>query len=75
MATGWQEIDGNKYFMHANGYALTGWHQINDSWFYFNDEGVMQTATLEIDGTEYTFEEDGRCVNPPEKCIGQECKT
>ena len=59
--TGWQEIDGGKYYFNKEGKALTGWYKIGGKTYYFNSakKGKMVTGTVKISGKTYTFGSDG----------------
>ena len=59
MQTGWQEIDGKKYFFMPEGYAMTGWFKFGSIYYYGNDDGTVVTGLQSIDGKTYYFSEDG----------------
>ena len=59
MQTGWQEIDGKKYFFMPEGYVLTGWYKFGSTYYYGNKDGAVVTGLQEIDGKTYYFSEDG----------------
>ena len=50
--SGWQEIDGKKYY-NENGEPVTGPRKIDGKVYYFNKDGVMQTGVLKLDGSVY----------------------
>ena len=59
-ATGWQTINGNRYYFDVEGAMLKGIQGLRASArngqkvkYYFNDEGIMQTGWQTVDG--YTF--------------------
>ena len=56
---GWQEMDGERYYLLSDGSRATGWQEIGGKRFYFDSKGVLQTGWLEVDGTQYYFREDG----------------
>lgn len=59
--TGWQDINGGRYYFDKNGKALTGWKKINGDTYYFNasKKGKMITSWATIGGTKYYFGKDG----------------
>ena len=59
--TGWQEIDGGKYYFGKDGKALTGWTKINGDRYYFSaaKKGRMLTLWAKIGGKQYYFGNDG----------------
>ncbi len=59
--TGWQEIDGGKYYFNKEGKALTGWYKIGGKKYYFNSakKGKMVTGKAKIGGKTYDFGTDG----------------
>ena len=42
--TGWNKIDGKKYYFGANGARKTGWYTIGNTSYYFNSQGVLQKS-------------------------------
>ena len=44
--TGWQEIDGVRYYFDEDGYMQTGWQEIGSHRYYFDDNGCMFTGWL-----------------------------
>ena len=50
MKTGWQTVDGKKYYFDSNGPALTGLVTFTDGNYYFGTDGVMRTGIQKIDG-------------------------
>ena len=57
--TGWQEIDGNRYYFSADGNLTTGWQQIGDSVYYFGTDGCLVTGWLKLDGSRFYLGTDG----------------
>ena len=54
MATGEQEIDGNKYLFNSDGVMQTGFQTTDGVTRYYNPEtGILMTGWLEIDGKKY----------------------
>lgn len=58
--TGWQERDGNRYYLGENGQLATGWFVWNDNWYYSDKTGVMQTGWVMTEpGKYYYMDESG----------------
>ncbi len=57
--TGWQELDGNRYYYGAGGAPVTGWLEIEQERYYLDDTGVMQTGWLEWESNIYYLHPDG----------------
>ncbi len=59
--TGWQTIDGGKYYFGKDGKALTGWYKIGGEKYYFNasKKGRMVTSWIKIGDDHYYFGADG----------------
>ena len=64
LATGWNVVDGDKYYFDTNsGVAHSGWLSMWDVLYYFKPSDYkMVTGKYTIDGKEYTFNEDGVLV-------------
>lgn len=59
--TGWNFIDGKKYYFDSNGLAYLGFVTIDGSRFYFDIEnGQYFDVTAVIDGKKYAFDDDGK---------------
>ena len=57
--TGWQEIDGKRYYFDPDSGAMsTGWRTIGDSRYHFTPSGNPSTGWAEIDGNTYYFNAD-----------------
>lgn len=56
----WRELDGNKYYLNADGYLVTGWFQVNEVWYYANADGSLLTDGVTPDG--YTVNADGMWI-------------
>ena len=54
--TGWQQIDGNRYYFGESGTLHTGWQEIDHDRYYFGSDGIMHTGWLD---TRY-FQPDGK---------------
>ena len=44
MRTGWQEINGHKYYFGNDGIMVKGAQIINGNQYYFDENGVMQSG-------------------------------
>ena len=54
--TGWQTLNGQKYYFQDDCSAVTGWYQEGDYWYYADAEGRMQKGLVEIEGKTYYFD-------------------
>lgn len=64
MVTGWQTIDGKKYyFRKSGGRMVTGWKTLAGKTYYFNKKGVLQTGWKTIGKKKYYFEPDGKMAS------------
>lgn len=59
MQTGWQTIDGKRYYFNTSGRMQTGWQTIDNGKYHFSASGVMQTGLQMIDGKKYYFNTAG----------------
>ncbi len=57
--TGWQDIDGSRYFFSKFGTMRTGWRMIDGKTYYFRKDGKMCTGSRRINGKVYTFDKNG----------------
>lgn len=57
--TGWQTINGKKYYFGSDGKKVTGWQTISSNKYYFDTSGVMQTGFVTISGSTYYFNSSG----------------
>lgn len=54
----WLELDGHRYYLAADGYAVGGFQEIEGSHYYFSlDMNEMATGWKAIDGSWYWFDE------------------
>lgn len=60
--TGWQTIDGKKYYFDNNGSMMLGWQTISGATYYFDSNGVMLTGiqTINPSGKKYYFYSSGQ---------------
>ena len=57
--SGWQETDGNRYYLHPDGTYAVGWLELDSKRYYLDENGILQTGWLETDGNRYYLLEDG----------------
>lgn len=63
MESGWQTLDGKKYFLEEGGRRAEGWKEIEKQRYYFVPEtGQMKLGWSTIDGKKYYFDKEGRQV-------------
>ena len=63
--TGWQEIDGSRYYYDANGVPVTGWQMIDGRRYYFAEDGKQQTGFWCYAGQYwYYYDESGQLPAP-----------
>ena len=63
--TGWQEIDGSRYYYDANGVPVTGWQMIDGRRYYFAEDGKQQTGFWCYAGAYwYYYDENGQLLYP-----------
>ncbi len=67
----WEEQDGSRYYLFADGTKATGWQDIDGSRYYFDADGVMQTGWLEENGQRYYLKEDGSMARGKVEIDGQ----
>ena len=60
LLTGWQEIDGGRYYYGQDGLPVTGWLELDDAVFYLGNDGKMVTGPVTVDGKLYFFGENGQ---------------
>lgn len=59
--TGWQTIQGNKYYFNKNGaMQKSGWQEADDGKYYLGEKGAALTGWQELDGDTYYFGQDGK---------------
>jgi glucan-binding YG repeat protein len=57
--TGWQSIDGKRYFFDDAGVMKTGWITQGDKKYYLDNKGEMKTGWLDDDGNRYYLDQTG----------------
>lgn len=60
--TGWQDIDGGRYYLNANSVRLTGWQFIDGAWYWLGGDGRMTTGWQLVNGTWYYMDGSGRML-------------
>ena len=58
--TGWNEINGKRYYFAEDGLMHRGWLTENGKTYYLND--AMQTGWKQIDGEWYCFDKNGALI-------------
>lgn len=56
--TGWQTIDGDRYYFSKQGFMQSGWQVIDGSYYYFSANGVMLTGWQKYDTAWYYLDPD-----------------
>ena len=57
---GWNEINGDWYYIASDGRYYIGWHKINNVWYYFFYSGsMMENGRYYIDDEFYYFNKSG----------------
>lgn len=57
--TGWQTINGEKYYFNKDGSMHIGWLKYGGEYYYFRVNGVMHTGSLKKNGKYYYFRKNG----------------
>jgi len=57
--TGWQALEGSRYYFREDGALCTGWQTIGDQIYYLGADGKLVTGWLELDGARYYLGTDG----------------
>ena len=60
--TGWQNVDGSRYFFGKEGIMRTGWRKIGGKTYYFGKDGKMRTGKRRINCKVYSFDENGALI-------------
>lgn len=55
LLTGWQEIDGQRYFYTESGIPHTGWLEWEGARYYFHADGTMAKGKVAISEREYRY--------------------
>ena len=60
LLNGWQNVDGNWYYMSPkNGKMLTGWQKVNKKWYYLGENGVMRSGWQQVGSKWYLLAGSG----------------
>lgn len=59
VTTGWQTIDGEKYYFNKDGTMHIGWLKYGGEYYYFRVNGVMHTGSLKKGGKYFYFRKNG----------------
>ena len=57
--TGWNQVNGNWYYVNSDGSVKTGWLNDGGTWYYMDANGVMQTGWVKDGGTWYYMKSSG----------------
>ena len=61
--TGWQTVNGKRYYIEESGEALVNrWYQEGDYWYHAGDDGAMAKDLVTIDGKKYYFDSNYHLV-------------
>jgi len=67
IVTGWQEVDGNRYYYYdVFGEMITGWETVDGKIYFFDDTGAMVTGWYQEGEYSYYLQPDGAAVGPVE---------
>ena len=61
MATGWLELENNRYYLGKTGATVSGWQDVDGLTRYFDDNGALHRGWLEADGIRVYLDEEG-CI-------------
>lgn len=61
--TGWQTIDGKKYYFDSKGQKVAGWQTIDNNKYFFNKDGYLVSGPVVIDGKTYFFNSNGQLTS------------
>ena len=57
--TGWQELNGKRYYLFPDGTHPVGWFEEGEDVYYIAPNGFAHTGWLELEGQTLYFREDG----------------
>lgn len=60
--TGWQVVNGTRYYLDRSGAMQTGWVQSGGSWYYFAKSGAMKTGWVKSGGSWYYLDAHGKML-------------
>ena len=62
LVTGWQEINGHRYYFGEDFAMATNWQEIDGNRYYFSADGTLDTGWRRVDGEVYYLGTDGIVV-------------
>ena len=57
--TGWQDIEGFRYYFGEDGTLCTLWQTVDGNTYYLGTDGKLVTGWLELDGSLYYLDDNG----------------
>ena len=57
--TGWQTIDGKKYYYKEDGTQATYWYKVDGNYYWFGTDGIMKTYWQKVYNKYYWLGSDG----------------
>ncbi|MBO5159491.1 MAG: leucine-rich repeat protein [Lachnospiraceae bacterium] len=60
LLTGWQTVNGQRYYIKEDGKTVTGWYQEGDYWYYADENGCMVKDLTTIGEKQYYFDSNYR---------------
>ena len=57
--TGWQTIDGKKYYYKEDGIQATYWYKVDGNYYWFGTDGIMKTYWQKVYNKYYWLGSDG----------------
>ena len=59
LPAGWNQLNGNWYFVDNTGSYTVGWAKLNEKWYLFDNNGKMLTGWQQNNGNWYFFDGSG----------------
>ena len=69
--TGWQTIDGKKYYYKEDGTQATYWYKVDGKYYWFGTDGVMKTYWQKVYNKYYWLGSDGAMRTGWQKVYGK----
>lgn len=60
--SGWQEQDGQRVYIYADGSRATGWLNVDGARYFLDENGILQTGWLYESGNTYYLDQNGSPV-------------
>lgn len=62
LATGFSDIDGNRYYFDADGYLITGKFYVEeeDTYYFADEEGIIKTGVIKTEKYFFVADESGK---------------